>query len=185
MGERARKAAEYGLGGLLGVRGRRRTMGLGHDLLQTTRADPMLLWIALVGALSRYPRFEFLRRARRWEELVPLVRELVEDAEWINGFDHRVTMDRRAAVDARRMAGRRGAAHPVTANEVAEALRQAARDPALAESVRQMVRRAVPQDQKRCRRCPPPIPSPPHGRHDRRPHPVRRPPGVEALVLRS
>jgi hypothetical protein len=116
--------------------------------------------IAVVRAISLHIRARRYLRAGRWEELAPVARKLVEHDEWHPGFDHPRTVVRRRALisvlvrverfdEAHLVAERNvgslsrtlGAAHPDTAQarDVAEILRQASRDPSVAESLLQAV----------------------------------------------
>jgi hypothetical protein len=179
VGERQRKAIENVVGGLIGFGVAAGLIGLAMTGLRAVGSDMMPLVIVLVTvgsgfaygcvqagmALTRmaslHVRFRLLRRAGRWEDLVPLGRALVEEAEWYIGYDDPRTVRRREGLcslllrlerfeevaglverNVLSLSRRSGATHPDTVRlrEHAHALRQAARDPALVESMQQMVR---------------------------------------------
>jgi hypothetical protein len=117
--------------------------------------------IAVVRVVSLYARARRYLRAGRWEELAPVARKLVEHDEWHPGFDHPRTVTRRRALisvlvrlerfdEAHLVAERNvgslsrtlGGTHPDTgqARDVAEILRQASRDPSVAENLLQAMR---------------------------------------------
>jgi hypothetical protein len=128
--------------------------------------------IAVVRAVSLHARTRWYLRAGRWEELASVARKLVEDDEWYAGFDHPRTVMRRSALisvlvrlerfdEAHLVADRNvgslsralGATHPDTAaaRVLAEILRQASRDPSVAESLLQAMRARLEDQTSRIR----------------------------------
>jgi hypothetical protein len=179
VGERRRTAVENVVGGALGFAVGVGLTGLGMKALEAIGADPItfVVVLATVGAGfaygcvqagiaavqvgSLYVRARRHLRAGRWEELAPLVHELVEYDELFPGFDHPRTVTRRRALisvlvrldrfaEAGSMAERNvgslsrrlGATHPETAEarDVARLLREAALDPSVAEILREAMR---------------------------------------------
>jgi hypothetical protein len=177
--ERRRKILETVVGGALGFAVAVGLMGLGMKAMEAIGADPVTLAVliatlyagfaygcvqlgmAVVQVVSLSVRARRHLRAGRWEELVPLVRKLLDGDELFPGFDHPRTVTRRRALisvlarlgrfeeaaslaeeNVASLSRRLGATHPDTAEaqDVARLLRAAALDPSVAEAVRDAVR---------------------------------------------